>query len=312
MRQIGSLSSKSQAQLLADYLITQHIATRLDQEGETWAIWVCEEDQVDRARQILAEFQQAPNDLRYSAAVRTARSLRQQEDRQEEEYRQKQIALREKLTEPPPSSRGVTVLLVAASLTITFVTQFGNYRHVPHLVGLFTITDVAAVNPPSLGQELARGEVWRLVTPIFLHFSTLHLIFNLLWLMSLGSMIEQSRGPWRYLGLVLLLAVPSNLGQYYLGNFHVDGLEVILILNPLFGGMSGVVYGLLGYCWMKARYEPQLGLMVSSQTVLIMLVWYVLCLVDAVGHVANMAHTVGLLVGLVAGRLPTWGAGRAS
>jgi GlpG protein len=69
---------------------------------------------------------------------------------------------------------------------------------------------------------------------MFLHFSPLHLLFNMMWLKDLGGVIEVRRGRWRYLGLVLLIAGISNLAQG-------------IVSGPFFGGMSGVVFGLFGY-----------------------------------------------------------------
>jgi GlpG protein len=83
--------------------------------------------------------------------------------------------------------------------------------------------------------------------------------------------------------------------------------------------MSGVVYGLLGYLWMKMVYEPDAGMNVSGSTVVILLVWLVVCLFGlpdsgprdsasrevTVQHVANMAHLTGLVAGTVVGYAPT-------
>jgi len=76
--------------------------------------------------------------------------------------------------------------------------------------------------------------------------------------------------------------------------------------NARFGGLSGVIYGVFAYSWMKGRYEPRLGLSVDPGTVTLMLAWFVLCLSGATHpSVANGAHTGGLLAGLVLGRMPT-------
>jgi GlpG protein len=189
------------------------------------------------------------------------------------------------------------------------MTNFGKQQST---VRLFTITDLATANTPapSLYQELATGEVWRLVTPIFIHFTLLHLIFNMLWLSGLGGLIEHKRGPLRFPGLVLLVAIPSNIAQLYLGDVTMNaGFQVDLFLNPNFGGMSGVVYGLFGYVWMKSRYEPQLGMSINTESVVILIAWFFLCLTGWVGPVANMAHAVGLVVGILAGLVPTAGEG---
>jgi GlpG protein len=128
----------------------------------------------------------------------------------------------------------------------------------------------------------------------------------------LGSRIEERRGWWRLLLLVLICAVPSNLAQYYLGNMTVDGDHLAFYFSPRFGGMSGVVYGLFGYVWMKSVFEPDVGLSIQPSTVFYLMAWFFLCMSSefqkATGtSVANMAHGVGLLCGVGVGVASTVG-----
>ena len=67
--------------------------------------------------------------------------------------------------------------------------------------------------------------------------------------------------------------------------------------------MSGVVYGLLGYIWMRAKFDPFSGLFLHKNTVIMMLVWLVLCFTGLLGPIANLAHLFGLLIGMAAGFL---------
>jgi len=311
MRQIATLPDGNQAQSLADFLLTLHINTRLDHEAEGWALWVCDEDKVAQAHQELDAFLRAPTDPRYTVAHRTATVLRQEEDRQEEEYRQRQADLREKMTNPAHGGRRVTTALIFASILVAVVTQFGEK---PEMNRYFTITnyDPKNLTTLTLPQQLATGEVWRLITPIFLHYGMIHLLFNMIWLATFGSQIELSRGPWKFLGLVLLIAVLSNLGQYYIGNISWQpGLRWTFNPDPRFGGMSGVVYGLFGYIWMKTRYDSEMGIYVDPSTVAILIGWFFLCMTPLIGHVANVAHAVGLLVGMAVGIAPLlWRVGR--
>jgi GlpG protein len=142
--------------------------------------------------------------------------------------------------------------------------------------------------------EVRRGEIWRLFTPSIIHLGFLHIIFNMLWLRDLGSMIEARQGALTLAVLVLVFAVLSNFGQYY-------------VSGPGFGGMSGVVYGLLGYIWIRGKMDPGSGLFLHPSTVNMMLIWFVLCytglLGPLVGGIANTTHAVGLAAGISWGYL---------
>ena len=99
-------------------------------------------------------------------------------------------------------------------------------------------------------------------------------------------------------------AITSNVSQYYL-QWNIQKYPPLFWQDsPRFGGLSGVIYGLFGYAWMKMRFAPELGLGLSRETVLIMLVWFFLCLTGVVGNIANVAHASGLILGLVIGATP--------
>jgi len=116
----------------------------------------------------------------------------------------------------------------------------------------------------------------------------LHIVFNMLWLKDLGSELERRQGSVYFSVLVLVVAILSNLGQY-------------LLAGPNFGGMSGVVYGLLGYCWIRGRFDPASGLSLNQGVVTMMIIWFVLCWTGLIGNVANWAHTFGLVAGMAWG-----------
>jgi GlpG protein len=115
----------------------------------------------------------------------------------------------------------------------------------------------------------------------------------------LGGMIEGKRGSWRFGLLVLVSAILSNFSQFYVPS----------LMNPFrayypFGGMSGVVYALFGYVWMKSRYEPAAELYIHPNTVVLLLLWLVACSLGFIGGIANWAHGIGLAIGLVIGIAP--------
>jgi GlpG protein len=159
--------------------------------------------------------------------------------------------------------------------------------------------------PPANGfQAILQGQVWRLFTPMLLHFSWTHVLFNMWVLWVFGSQIEHLRGTWRFALMVLAIAAASNVGQYLWSH------------SVLFGGMSGVNYGLFGYVWIKSRYDPASGMRVSTFTLIVMLTWFFLCILREIDstasivsyiipdQIANAAHGIGLLMGVVVAYAP--------
>lgn len=138
---------------------------------------------------------------------------------------------------------------------------------------------------------LSNGQWWRFLSPALLHFNVMHLVFNLLWLWYFGAKIELRKGSLYTLLLVSGLAVSSNTVQF-------------LLTGPLFGGMSGVVYGLLGYCWLIDARSGRQTYQVPDALFWFMLFWLALGFVEiteylGMGKMANGAHLVGLLAGLL-------------
>lgn len=145
-----------------------------------------------------------------------------------------------------------------------------------------------------LADSLVAGQWWRLLTPMLLHFGILHLAMNSLWYWELGRRIEAHQGAWVLLGLSLLFGLISNLAQYQFGG------------PSLFGGLSGVLYGLLGYCWLYQWLAPNRAYALPRGVLVMMLVWLAVCLTGVIdtlgfGSIANAAHVGGLLGGCAAG-----------
>lgn len=143
---------------------------------------------------------------------------------------------------------------------------------------------------------LASGEWWRLVTPMLIHFGWLHLAMNSLWYWELGRRIEQRQGAIVLLALTLLLSLASNLAQYAWSG------------PSLFGGLSGVLYGLLGHCWLYQRLAPNPDYRLPPGVLVMMLAWLLICMTGIFellqfGAIANAAHVGGLLGGCVTGLL---------
>ena len=189
----------------------------------------------------------------------------------------------------------LVVLLLACAITAAFEWLFG-----PIVFLLISFTPMEFVTGQvvslPLSATLSSGQWWRLITPIFLHFGLMHLVFNSLWIWILGEMIERNQGQVKLILVKLFTALVSNSAQ-----FLING-------SSQFGGLSGVVYGYLGYIWLRARLKPEEGLFIGNALVIFMLGWMVLGMTDIASsfgiNVANEAHLGGLLAGLAFALLP--------
>jgi GlpG protein len=129
----------------------------------------------------------------------------------------------------------------------------------------------------------------------------MHLAFNMVMFYQLASMIEHRRGSLYLALLMLAIAVPSNLAQALVPN-EWGG-------TVYFVGLSGVVFGLLGYLWMKSRFDPASGLYINRGTVLMSIIFLGLGFAGFfnVGsmRIANWVHGVGFATGILIGYIPT-------
>jgi GlpG protein len=148
----------------------------------------------------------------------------------------------------------------------------------------------------SLTDALLSGEVWRLVTPIFIHFGIAHLLFNAAVVLEFGRRIERGAGSVCLLVLTLLISVPGNVAQF------------MMKPAPLFGGLSGVAYGLFAYVVVRGRLDSAPAWQVHpsfSLGVVILLVLMSSGVTELFGvYIANTVHWVGLAVGAIAAA--TW------
>ena len=281
MRLIGHLPEETAARTFGDFLFVQGIDNQVDHEpSDGWGIWIKDEDTLAKAGDLLKEFQQNPSDPRFVAQRQSAASLRAQKEKSESAYRRKMHSRHDLFRSMAAYGIGpLSLALILISVVVFFLSSFGrDWGQVSYLL----ISTPFATAPL---QEVLHGQIWRLLTPIFIHGGALHILFNMLWLRDLGSMIEGRQSTIQFAILVVAIGICSNVAQYFAG-------------GPMFGGMSGVVYGLLGYIWIRGKLDPGSGLFLHQTTVAMMLIWYVLCLMGLLGKIANTAHTAGLLMGM--------------
>lgn len=305
MRVIGYLDGEANARTFGDYLYVQGIENDIEAEKDgTWAVWIHAEDEMERARTELEAFRQNPADPKFRGKSRAADELKEQKRKEQAEY-EKRLKERRHLFRPLTSYGvgPVTFILIFISVVVFIFSSFGHnmpplfflYISKIDLTGLAELSHWDAIRERFLHfavllPEIRHGEIWRLFTPMFLHFSVLHILFNMLWLWDLGSMIEGRQSSWLLVVMVLAIAAVSNVAEYFYG-------------GPDFGGMSGVIYGLFGYVWLRGKFDPASGLMIDRRNASMMIIWFFFCLTGWVGPVANAAHGAGLLMGMAWGWL---------
>ena len=181
-----------------------------------------------------------------------------------------------------------TAIILLLCVLVAIVTQLGD--NLSTLSGLtfvdYTIRGQYIQFAP-LSETLASGQWWRLFTPMLIHFGFLHIAMNGMWFWELGRRIELRQGSINLIGLSLLFSLVSNFAQYLFGG------------PSLFGGLSGVLYGLLGHIWIYQLMAPNPMYNLPRGVLVMMLVWLVLCMSGLVsmigfGQIANAAHVGGL------------------
>jgi membrane associated rhomboid family serine protease len=106
---------------------------------------------------------------------------------------------------------------------------------------VYAITAAQGRGPGSLfekwvlfGPAVDQGDWWRLVTSMFLHWSILHIAFNMIALYSIGTVVEQYLGTLRFVPLYIVSGLAGSAGA------------LLQAPDTLIAGASGAVFGILG------------------------------------------------------------------
>lgn len=349
MRELTTVNNQQDVRHLVAFLAVQGIEVTVEPEDGKWVVWIHNEDDLQSAQQIAADFQADPDDPKYASAERKVRHVlleaeRLQQESQRRESRQKRrasgawwncypatwimiglcvvvVGLCSQWNPPQTDGMGLPVFcnredsevlqalvmdnpasrMAFANCAIQKLNLKAEITYdengVPIKARILNPPELsfaegkllrAECSVPALAALVRSGEVWRFITPAFIHLNLLHLVLNMMAFRNLGCAVEYLRGTGRYLVLCLLLAVASSVTQY-------------VWAGPGFGGMSGVLFGLVGYIWMKGKTSPQDGLGLTSRGITMALLWLFLCMAGVFGNIANGAHVGGFLMGMLLG-----------
>lgn len=302
MRIIGHLNEESAARLFVDYLYVKGVDSEMEWDGgDQWEIWVHEEEQFALAKQLLGEFAANSGAPKFAEVGLQAKKMRREAAEKEDRYRKRVKSRAETvaaLRRPIIGKLTMGLMMVCLGIFLLMMLDESIEVKIRHWLSIST-PYLSPDNKDKEGLwEVRQGQVWRLVTPILMHGGIIHIFFNLWWMKDLGSILEWRMGWRSLLGLIIATAVVSNLAQYY-------------VSGPSFLGMSGVVFGLLGFIWIKGKFDPNFGLELPRPIVFLMLLWLVLGYTGALdsfvgGTIANTAHLAGLFAGMACAFLPFW------
>lgn len=134
--------------------------------------------------------------------------------------------------------------------------------------------------------SVSNGDWWRLITPIFMHVSPSHFLFNSFSLVLFGPALERQLGKGRFIAIYLLTGILANIATYYIGGLGY----------PSHLGASGAIFGLFGLYAYMALYRKDLIDQDNSQVIMTILVIGLIMTFVNTG-INIFAHIFGVIAG---------------
>ncbi|MBL8103793.1 MAG: rhomboid family intramembrane serine protease, partial [Anaerolineales bacterium] len=144
--------------------------------------------------------------------------------------------------EPAPTTQTVRIALPSLAPTVTYVII--GFTAFVYLLQMASVAiwgyavyeiDWLEIYGARFNAAIRAGELWRFITPVFLHGSMAHIFFNMYALLSIGSFMERQFGHSRFALLYFLGAFTGNVFSFLLTG--ENGYSV---------GASTAVFGLIG------------------------------------------------------------------
>jgi len=271
---------------LSKFLWHKGIKHRISEESGKQVVWVADEQQAVHVRQFLESWRSGTSEPPWATATANTESARSTGHRSREGIENSVIRFVSKIVSEFWVAP-VTLCLIVICCLVALITGFGDepnrlaFLFYPALPfdSLFSL--LAGMNSLQL--------LLRSLAPMFLHFGELHIVFNLLWLWYFGRQLETLQTSWHFLLLVVITSFAANTTQYLASQ------------ASNFGGMSGVVYGLVGYAWILHNFVPGKKMLLNNSILVVFIIALVLMELIASSWIATAAHVGGLLAGLLAG-----------
>ncbi|PHM59374.1 rhomboid family intramembrane serine protease GlpG [Xenorhabdus sp. KK7.4] len=267
MIHVTSIHNPRLAQAFIDYMATQgiHLTIRQTNEPHVVELWLEDEKQLSAVQQELNQFSRDPLNERYQAASwqagKTSTPLKYESNLNWNTLKNQ--------------SGPLTIAISALCILVYFWMQLAGVNEVMSWLAW-----------PNKEQYL---ELWRWLSPALLHFSLLHILFNLVLWWYFGSQVERNINTEKLVEITIVSTIFSGWAQSLFSGSH-------------FGGLSGVVYALISYVWLSGEMSPQKGLSAPRGLIAISVIWLFVGYFNMFSlNIANAAHFSGLIIGLLMG-----------
>jgi rhomboid protease GluP len=138
--------------------------------------------------------------------------------------------------------------------------------------------------------KIMDGEVWRLLTSIFIHWDLNHLINNMIGLLLYGSLLETRLGRSQF---ILIYLIAGLMGSIF--SFILPPLTPCPVTFCYSAGASGAIFGLMGVSFIVLSKE-------TGRIYLYGLIYIIYSVVVSFQpNIGVWAHIFGLIAGLLYG-----------
>lgn len=294
MRKLLTAENRENAESIRWYLESQGVESWIDEEDpEDCTVWLINEEQEARAHTLAKEALAPGRQKENSQLIREAKSELEKKQKSDK----KRAAAQKKSQNTGLFGQfPVTIYIMIICVTVFMINESSGQSIIYQKLH-FSLNPYSHYWTFKNFDEILNGEVWRLITPAFLHFGWFHIIFNMMWFWQLGTATESSMSTKKLLSFFFWVAVISNTGFY-------------LVAGPMFGGMSGINYALCGWLWGLERFGKGNRVSFNQQTPTFFFFWYIICLglsLTGMFNVANTIHGLGAVTGVFFAMLSSGG-----